>query len=117
MKIITDGYEVYESGNLFCPDVKDTTFIISEDPKMVLTFKIRTTEDKEKGIELEHINESTVAFVFSNPSGLGYGNAKPVKLGHLNGKEFYASFHVDMKGKNESYTLHYTFLLKEANNG
>ena len=117
MKIVTDGYEVHESGSLFCPDIKETIFTISDDPKMVLIFKIRTTEDKEKGIELEHIDESTLAFIFSNPSGSGYGTAKPVKLGHLNGKEFYAAFHVDMKGKSESYSLHYTFYLKEVSNG
>ncbi|WP_345886698.1 DUF6864 domain-containing function [Shewanella algae] len=117
MKIITSDFEVFESGVVYCPDTEDTRFIISEEPKMEIVFRVRLTDDGEKGIQLESINDYTLAFVFSNPPGLGYGNSSPIKVGHLNGRELYVSFHVDMKGKKQAYTLTYNFMFKEVKNG
>lgn len=117
MKIVTSDFEVLDSGVVYCPDMGDTKFIISEDPKMEIVFRVRKTEEKKKGIELEVDNEYTLVFVFYNPSGLGYGNAAPVKVGLFKGKALYANFHIDMKGDNQAYTLSYTFLMKEDENG
>ncbi|WP_423856508.1 DUF6864 domain-containing function [Aeromonas veronii] len=68
-------------------------------------------------MKLEILNQYSLAFDFINPSGLGYGNSTPVRVGMLNGKPFFANFHIDIKGNNEAYSLSYTFLQKEVENG
>ncbi|WP_416135573.1 DUF6864 domain-containing function [Azotobacter chroococcum] len=43
--------------------------------------------------------------------------ANPLKIGFLEGKEVYVIFRISMHGENQSYTLDYTFYLKEVSNG
>jgi len=114
VKIVSGEYEVFDSGNLYVYGIQETKFIISEKPKMEIVFRPVFDDSGERKITLEAINDYTLAFIFSNPSGLGYGNGSPVKVGHLNGKELYANFHINIKGNDEAYDLRYTFLLKEV---
>lgn len=113
MKILTGDYEVLESGTLTCPDLSDTKFIVSKEPLMEIVARISFGEG-EPGISAEVLGENTLAVVFRKPTGLAYGPAAPIKVGHLNGRALYVSFRVSMRGSNSSYGLEYTFYLKEA---
>ena len=109
-------HEVFASGSVYSSSIDESRFIISETPNMEVVFRLVFDNEAESNISLESVNDYTVAFIFTNPKGLGYGNSSPIRIGHLNGKEFYASFNVNMKGTNSAYDLKYTFLLKEIEN-
>jgi len=113
VKIYCGEYEVYESGTLTSPDLSDTKFVISETPLMEVVFRI-SMDDEESGISLEVLGENTIAMIFKKPTGIGYGPARPVKVGNLNGRALYVSFRVSMRGEKSSYGLEYTFYLKES---
>lgn len=113
---MTGNYEVFSSGSLYSYGTDESRFIISENPNMEVVVRLAFDEKSDTQITLEAVNDYTIAFVFTNPKGLGYGNASPIRVGHLNGKEFYANFHLNMKGNNDAYDLKYTFLLKEVEN-
>lgn len=113
MKIYCGDFEVLDSGTITSPDLSDTRFVVSEDPSMNIVFRV-TMDSEDTGIDLEVLDENTLAIVFNKPKGLGYGPAQPVKVGTLNGKLLYVSFRIAMRGNNESYGLEYTFYLKEV---
>ena len=116
IKIETNGYEVLESGTVYSPGLGDTTFTLSEAPRMEVVVRVEQDNKKsDKKIRLEAINDYTLAFIFTNPSGISWGNASPAKIGHLNGKEVYATFNLGMMGNKvgSAIDISYTFLLKE----
>lgn len=116
MKIENNGFEVLNSGSIYSASFNETKFILSEEPKLSVVFKIELPEG-DKGIVTRVINDHTLAVVFLNPPAGGYGNADVIKIGHINGKELYSSFHVETMGENRGYNLTYTFLTKEVSNG
>ena len=113
MKIFCGEYEVIDSGTITSADLSDTKFIVSENPLMEIVFRL-SMEGEATGIRSEVIGENSLALVFTKPKGLGYGPASPVKVGTLNGRSLYVIFRVAMRGENVSYSLEYTFYLKEA---
>ena len=113
MRILCSEYEVINSGTLLSPDLSDTKFVVSENPLMEIVCRISMGEG-DSGISIELLGESTLALIFKNPNGLGYGHAMPIKVGHLNGRALYVSFRVSLRGNNDSYVLEYTFYIKEA---
>lgn len=113
MKIYSGNLEVLASGILSSPDLSDTRFVVSEDPQMEVVFRI-SMKGNETGINIEVIDENTLALVFTKPKGLAYGPVKPVRVGLLNGRVLYVNFRVSVRGEEESYGLEYTFYLKEA---
>ena len=116
MKILNDDYEIFTSGTLYSPSFSDTRFILSETPPMEVVFRVVKSKNKT-AIRLEALNDSTLAVVFENPIGLGYGLVRPIKVGHLNGKELYVAFSMNSKGPDEGYDLFYTFSMKEESHG
>ena len=116
MKIENNGFDVFESGTIYSPNFEETKFTLSETPELAVIFRVELPEG-DKGIETRVINEHTLAFVFLNPPKGGYGNADAYRIGHINGKELYACFHVEIMGENQGYNLTYTFLTKEVSNG
>lgn len=113
MKIFCGEYEVYESGHVNSPDLSDTRFVISENPRMEIVFKI-VFDNKKQEITGGVIEGGALAITFRNPDGLSVGPASPLKVGFLGGKEFYVSFRVTVRGDNDSYGLEYAFYTKEA---
>lgn len=47
MKIISSGYEVYESGVVYSPSMAETRFIVSEEPKMEVVVRIKLSDEKK----------------------------------------------------------------------
>jgi hypothetical protein len=113
MKIFCGGFEILESGIISSPDLSDTKFVISENPMMEIIFRVSMGEG-ESELSLDVLGDHTLALIFKNPKILGFGTSSPVKVGTLKGKNLYVSFHVNMRGNNNSYTMYYTFYLKEA---
>lgn len=113
LKVLCGEFEVYDSGTLSSADLSDTKFIVSEDPPMTIVFRLSLTEG-ETGITAEALDESTLALIFKNPNAIGYGPARPVKVGLLNGRALYVTFRVSMRTDDTSYSLEYTFYLKDA---
>jgi hypothetical protein len=113
MKITCGDYEVFESGILDCPDLSDTKFIISNTPLMVVIVRV-TMIDGESSMRLEVLDDSTIAIVCNRPVSMGYGPAKPVKVGFLEGRALYLGFRLNMKDTDTSYQLSYTFYLKDV---
>ena len=96
MKIFNDGFEILYSGTLYSPGVSDTRFVFSENA-LEIVFRIEKN-DGEKGIKFDKLNDYTIAVIFENPKGLGYGLASPVKVGNLEDKELYVVFSLNTKG-------------------
>ncbi|EMN7258022.1 hypothetical protein WB876_004394 [Vibrio vulnificus] len=117
MKIVNDGFEVYESGSLLTTNMKDTKFTLSDEPKLDVVFRIRMDKEKDVFISGELDNNHTFAVVFTNPPKGGYSHASPQKLGYLEGKELYVTFHVEIMGDYAGYNLTYSFFLKEVAHG
>lgn len=117
MKILNDGFEVHESGSLCIANMKDTKFVLSEEPPLDVIFRVILDKDKDVIINGELENEHTIAIQFINPPHGGYSHASPQKIGHLLGKELYVTFHVEIMGDYKGYNLTYTFYLKEVSHG
>jgi hypothetical protein len=119
LKIFNEGFEIYKSGTLFIPNMEECKFVLSEEPgRLEVIFRILTTEEKEKTPNLTQSVENpyTLAFIFTDPPTGGYSHAKPQRVGHIDGKELYAVFHVEMMGENQAYNLTYTFYVKGISN-
>jgi len=116
MKIINNGFEVLHTGALYCFGLNETRFVLSEDPPLEVIFRIQQN-DSESGVKLVGVNDHTIAVVFENPAGLGYGMVEPARIGHFNGKELYVVFSMNMKNEDRGYDLFYTFSVKEVGNG
>lgn len=113
MKIYHNDFEIYKSGTVSSTDLSDIRFVLSEDPLMEIVCRV-SIEGDENNINLEVIDDNTLAIVFSNPTITEFGPSQPVRVGHLNGKSLYVSFRVTMRGnERESYGLDYTFYLGE----
>jgi hypothetical protein len=118
LKIFNDGFEVYESGTLFVPNIKESKFILAEEPgRLEVIFRIEVLEGKEISIRHSVENEYTLAIIFTNPPTGGYSQAAPQRIGHIDGKELYVTFHVEMMGENQGHNLTYSFYVKGAYNG
>ncbi|MNE60371.1 hypothetical protein D3C80_1555130 [compost metagenome] len=113
MKIYNGEFEIINSGTLVSPNLGDTRFVVSEAPHMEIVFRVNM-EGEKKEIHSEMLNETTLALVFTKPSGLGYGPAYPVRVGKLNGKPLYVVFRVSLRTDDSSYELEYTFYVKES---
>lgn len=111
MKIINGEFEVLDSGRVYSPDLSDTKFVISESPEMNIVFRI-ILDDKKENVSLEVLDDNTLAVIYSNPEGLGFGTEQPIKVGLYEGKELFVSFFVTAKGNNVSYSLDYSFFKK-----
>lgn len=114
MKIYHNDYEIHESGTLASADLSDTRFVLSEEPLMEIVCRI-SKEGGENMINLEVLNENSLAIVFTNPKIPSFGPTTPIKVGHLDGKGLYVSFRVTMRGNDDSYGLVYTFYTREDN--
>ncbi|HDM8193636.1 TPA: hypothetical protein P0E30_005101 [Vibrio harveyi] len=116
MKIVLSGYDVYESGSVFSPNLNETRFILSEEPKLELAFRIERNGESEHFIRSKLENDYTVVITFENPPR-SYSHASPQKIGYLDGRELYVLFHTEIMGDYAAYNLTYTLLLKGDNNG
>lgn len=112
MKIVQGEFEMINSGSLYSPSLENIKFIISESPLLVIECRILQDNSKDKSINLEVIDNNTVAIIFKNPEGLGYGISKPVLVANYKGKELYVTFHISMKENKSSFLLEYSFYVK-----
>ena len=118
MKVFNEGFEVYKSGAVFIPNLKETKFVLAEAPnRLEVIFRIEKIDDQEASLTQSIENPFTLAFIFTNPPHGGYSHASPQRVGHIDGKELYAAFHVEIMGEYQAYNLTYTFLVKEATHG
>ncbi|BBM00447.1 DUF6864 domain-containing function [Microbulbifer sp. GL-2] len=113
MKIYHGDFRIIESGTLESSDLSDTRFVLSESPLLEVIFRI-SLEGKESSVDLDLLNPNTLAIVFSNPDGVSFGPAEPIRIGHLNGKQLFVLFRTSLRGGTSSYGLEYTFYTKEV---
>lgn len=118
MKIFNDGFEIYKSGALLVPNLNESKFVLAEAPsRLEVIFRIEKIEGQEPLLKQAIENPFTLAFIFTNPPLGGYSHASPQRVGHIDGKELYAAFHVEIMGEYQAYNLTYTFLVKEIVHG
>lgn len=116
MKILNGDFEILSSGVVSSPNLADTTFIVSENPRLDVVFRVLMSGNAPS-IGIEKINETAVMLTFNNPDAMGFGPANPAKVGHLNGRPLFVHFAVNMRGtagSKDSYSLLYTFYLGAA---
>ncbi|WP_144411486.1 DUF6864 domain-containing function [Azotobacter chroococcum] len=116
MKIKAGDLEVYSSGAINSDKLTPTRFTILESPKFEVICKV-VFDGGASSLNYNVTGEGELTFTFMNPEALGFGLANPLKIGFLEGKEVYVIFRISMHGENQSYTLDYTFYLKEVSNG
>ncbi|XDF80127.1 DUF6864 domain-containing function [Aliivibrio fischeri] len=103
---------------MFVPNMEQTLFVLSQEPnRLEVIFRIEIIENGGEGLRNNIENDYTLAFIFTNPPKGGYSHASPQKIGHIDGKELYGAFHVEIMGDNQAYNLTYSFYVKEITNG
>jgi hypothetical protein len=118
LKIFNDGFEIYKSGALFVPNLKESKFVLAEAPnRLEVIFRVEKIEGQEPLLTQSIENEFTLAFIFTNPPHGVYSHASPQRIGHIDGRELYAAFHVEIMGEYQAYNLTYTFFVKEVVHG
>jgi hypothetical protein len=118
MKIITDIYEIYETGSIISFNKKPIDFIFED-----LTFRFVFEEDstKEKNIlRAENLadGQKGIRLIFSNfNETLGVGNTVPLPLGWINGRNLYLNYRIYCLTPESDKLIHFTWYLGEVRNG
>ncbi|WP_123658565.1 DUF6864 domain-containing function [Salinisphaera japonica] len=110
-RIFTGPYEVYSSGKIFILAEDETLFKIGDNELIEIGLVIKVKDGEKRSIKTDPKSGSRIDFVFTNPSGAGYGVARPVEVGTLDSRSLHVSFHLDIKGENEAYEVSYGFFL------
>jgi len=92
----------------------DTTFVLSEDPRLVVVVRLKKVEGAAAEIYASVEGSDTFVLTFTNPNTLNFGPADPIDVGALNGQPLTTSLRVNVFGDYSSYEVMYTFYLGEG---
>ncbi|MDQ8143410.1 DUF6864 domain-containing function [Chryseobacterium sp. CFS15] len=115
MKITTgiNNFDIISSGTVIAYDDETINFDFAENLKYRLKF-VTDLEDKSERMDFKILDETCMSILLINfAETLGGGNAEPLLLGHLDGRNIYLNFYVSIYG-NDRRVLNYTWYRRES---